>query len=60
MKYQIGANYPVEALLEISVDFNGSNYLLIYGSHVNGCFCCIPNWGIGCEMADPYDPFFNR
>lgn len=57
--YNIGAIYHAEVLLEISVDVNGSNYLVIYGSHCNGGFCCIPNWNIGCEMGDPTDTFYN-
>lgn len=59
MEYVIDCIYPVEARFEFSVNFNGSNFLVIYGRHINGGFCCIPNWGIGCEMADPYDTFYN-
>lgn len=59
MDYRIGAIYPTEALFEISVDINGNNYLVIYGSHINGGFCCIPNWNIACEMGEPTDTFYN-
>lgn len=59
MNYRISAQYSAEVLLEISVDVNGSNYLVIYGKHVNGGFCCIPNWNISCEMGDPSDTFYN-
>ena len=51
--------YNVQALFEISVDVRGDNYLVIYGKHVNGYFCCIPNWRISCEMAEPSDTFYN-
>lgn len=51
--------YEVQALFEISVDVRGDNYLIIYGKHVNGYFCCIPNWRISCEMAEPADVFYN-
>ncbi len=51
--------YKVEALFEVSFEANGSYFLVIYGKHVNGGFCCIPNWNIGCEMADPEDSFYN-
>lgn len=51
--------YDVQALFEISVDVRGCNYLVIYGKHVNGYFCCIPNWKAGCEMAEPSDTFYN-
>ena len=59
MTYIIQAIYKAEAMLEISVDVNGNNYLVIYGNHVNGGFCCIPNWGYACEMGDPSDTFYN-
>lgn len=59
MIYRISAAYPVKAQLEISVDVGGNNYLVIYGNHINGGFCCIPNWNIACEMSDPSDTFFN-
>lgn len=56
MKFTIwGANVIFEA--DISV--NGYSYLTIYGKHANGYFCCIPNWNIGCEMAEPSDTFYN-
>lgn len=51
--------YKVEALFEVDFNANGSNFLLIYGKHINGYYCCIPNWKIGCEMADPDDTFYN-
>lgn len=41
--------YTVEALFEVSFNANGSHFLVIYGKHGNGGFCCIPNWGLGCE-----------
>lgn len=59
MTYRISARYKASALCEISVDVDGLNYLVIYGSHINGVWCCIPNWEIGCEMGDPTDTFFN-
>ncbi|MBQ9713703.1 MAG: hypothetical protein IJV83_00080 [Clostridia bacterium] len=51
--------YNAQVLFEISADVRGDSYLVIYGKHVNGYFCCIPNWGIGCEMAEPSDIFYN-
>lgn len=59
MDFNISATYPAEVLFEISVNVNGGNYLLIYGKHINGYFCCIPNWNIACEMAEPSDTFYN-
>lgn len=51
--------YKVKALFEVSFCTHGDNYLIIYGKHINGYFCCIPNWKIGCEMAEPSDTFYN-
>lgn len=51
--------YKVKALFEVSFDTCGSNYLIVYGKHVNGYYCCIPNWNVGCEMAEPSDTFYN-
>lgn len=51
--------YKVEALFEVSFDANGSHFLVIYGKHGNGGFCCLPNWGISCEAGDADDVFYN-
>lgn len=59
MDYKIGARYPAGVLFEISVDVDGKNYLVIYGWHINGGFCCIPNWNIACEMGDADDTLYN-
>ena len=60
MAHKIVGNYKADCQMEISVDSNGSNFLLLYGQHINGYWCCIPNWRIGCEMSDPSDTFYNR
>lgn len=59
MEFNISAEYVAKVLFEISIDIGGSNYLVIYGRHINGYFCCIPNWSFGCEMAEPADIFYN-
>lgn len=52
--------YPVTALFEIAVEpGDGNYYLVIYGKHINGYFCAIPNFKVGCEMAEPTDTFYN-
>ncbi len=51
--------YKADALFEVQFDTCGSNYLLIYGKHINGYYCCIPNFGVSCEMAEPTDTFYN-
>ena len=52
-------HYKVEALFEVSVSANGKDFLIIYGKHINGGFCCIPNLNFGCEMSSPDDTFWN-
>lgn len=59
MNYNISARYKASVLCEISVDVDGLHYLVIYGTHINGGWCCIPNWILGCEMGDHTDTFFN-
>lgn len=51
--------YKAEALFEVQFDTCGSNYLVIYGKHINGYYCCIPNWQKGCEMSEPTDTYYN-
>lgn len=57
---RIVERYEAKVLFEASIDTCGSNYLVIYGEHINGYFCCIPNWNVSCEMAEPTDVFYNR
>ena len=57
---RIVKRYEAKVLFEASIDTCGSNYLVIYGEHINGYFCCIPNWNVSCEMAEPTDVFYNR
>lgn len=54
MKY-----YSISGTGEICANFNGESYLLIYGRHVNGYFCCFPSRNKSCEMSDPSDEFYN-
>lgn len=51
--------YKVSADFEISLSYNGFSYLVIYGKHINGYFCCVPGWKYGCEMAEPSDIYYN-
>lgn len=44
----------------IGIDCNGNHYGLIFGRYVNGGFCCIPDLGIGCELSDFDDVFWNE
>lgn len=49
----------VEKVCHISVEWNGNSYSVIFGRYINGGFCCIPNWGIGCELGTFDDVFWN-
>ncbi|MDE6021567.1 MAG: hypothetical protein K2H01_11305 [Ruminococcus sp.] len=59
MDYKIETNYNANILFEASVAVQGQSYLVIYGEHINGYFCCIPSHGWGCEMSEPSDVFYN-
>ena len=50
-EYIIQREFQTENVKEISIDWNGNNYLVIYGTHINGGFLSIPNWGIGGELS---------
>lgn len=55
----IGGVYKVSDTQEVSVNYNGCNYLVIFGRHVNGWYIAIPNWGKCVEAANPEDIFYN-
>ena len=57
-KYNIVGVYGVSAY-EVSVNYNGFNYLVIFGTHVNGGFFVIPNHGVCGELAEFNDVFYN-
>lgn len=58
-KAVIKSSNPLPHVQEFLVMIEGQRYLVIYGEHINGGFCCIPNKNYGCEMADPGDIFYN-
>ncbi len=49
--WNIEGIYEAECTKEISVAVNGICYLVIFGTHINGGFCCIPGRGVGCELS---------
>ena len=51
--------YPTTVAAEFSVDIGNSHYLVIYGTHINGGFCCIPNWNFSCELGNADDVAYN-
>lgn len=57
---KIENNFKANVLFEINVSDGNNSYLVIYGEHINGYYCCIPNWKIGCEMAAPGDIYYNK
>ena len=53
--------YEASVIFEAGIQpGDGFSYLTIYGKHVNGYFCCLPSFSIGCEMAEPDDIFYNK
>ncbi len=59
MKAELRKTYEVSNNHEISVDWNGYNFLIIYGHHINGWFIAIPNWNVCVEASDPADVLYN-
>lgn len=43
----------------IGIEYDGNYYSVIFGRYVNGGFCSIPNWNVGCELANFSDVFWN-
>lgn len=43
----------------VGIEHNGNYYSIIYGKYVNGGFCSIPNWNVGCELAQTNDILWN-
>lgn len=44
---------------ELEVSARASTFHIICGSHRYGTYICIPNWGIGTELARLEDSFWN-
>jgi hypothetical protein len=45
---------------EAELNARGSYFHLLFGKHAFGNYLCIPNWGIGMELATLTDGFWNR
>ena len=43
-------SYEVTAK-EVSIDCHGLNFLCIYGTHINGGYVAILNWGVAAELS---------
>lgn len=54
----IGDN-SIKNVHHIGVECDENYYSVIFGKYVNGGFCSIPNWNVGCELAGFNDVFWN-
>lgn len=43
----------------ITVEHNGNSYNVIFGRYINGGFFSILNWGVGGELGQFSDTFWN-
>lgn len=59
MKAKIKRTYEATAKEELSIDWNGHNFLVIIGEHINGWYIAIPNWNVCTEAGFPTDNFYN-
>lgn len=59
MKFEIESRFEASVKCEFSVAIGDWSYLVIYGKHINGYFCCVPSWKWGCEMAGPTQVNYN-
>ena len=48
-----------DSFFEALIEGKGSSFHVIAGPQINGHCLCIPNWQIGCELAQLYDVFWN-
>lgn len=60
MGFIIESIFEANIMFEFNVAIGGWTYLVIYGKHINGSFCCVPNWKWGCEMSNPKEVVYNR
>lgn len=60
MKAEVKRTYIATAKEELSIDWNGHNFLVIIGKHINGWYIAIPNWNVCTEAGNPIDGFYNR
>lgn len=60
MNFKIESKFKAEVLFESSIAIGDWSYLVIYGKHINGYFCCLPGWHWGCEMAKPEEVAYNK
>ena len=49
-----------EVIEKAVISAEGSQFHIIFGSHKNGSFLCIPGWHTGCELSCMDDVFWNH
>lgn len=61
MDYKISyiGDDSINNIHHIGIDYNGNYYSVIFGRYINGGFCCIPNFGVGCELSNFSDILWN-
>lgn len=57
--YEIVSYHKVGKVIEFTMEFASWSFLVVYGKHINGYFCAVPNWGWGCEMSGPESVMYN-
>ena len=62
MEYKITHiwNDSINNVHHITVEYNGNSYSVIFGRYINGGFFSIPNWGVGGELGQFCDTFWNE
>lgn len=62
MEYKISyiGDNSIKNVHHIGVDCNGNYYSVIFGRYINGGFFSIPNFGVGGELSDFSDVFWNK
>lgn len=58
-KVSYNGDKHISEMHHIGVEHDGNYYSVIFGKYVNGGFCSIPNWAVGCELAGFDDKFWN-
>lgn len=61
MEYEIANIWDdsINNIHHITVEYNGNSYSVIFGRYINGGFFSIPNWGVGGELGQFSDIFWN-
>lgn len=58
-KIEMIGDKSISNVHHIGVAYDGNYYSVIFGEYINGGFFSIPNWGVGGELSDFNDIFWN-